>query len=147
MNWLSVKLGIMMAGLLVVFILAKTAIFYRSEYHHALKRVDEKQTLIKDMQQREKKVSQIDKEYSNKLQQALENVSQLEHSLSAGRRLQFAATCNRSNSTPGVDDATRARPDNTAERDYFTLRRRIEIARAQISGLQAYIRSQCLNEH
>ncbi len=136
-----------MAGLLVVFILAKTAIFYRGEYHHALKRVDEKQTLIKDMQQREKKVSQIDKEYSNKLQQALENISQLEHSLSAGRRLQFAATCNRSNSTPGVDDATRARPDNTAERDYFTLRRRIEIARAQISGLQDYIRSQCLNEH
>ncbi|WP_312158381.1 lysis system i-spanin subunit Rz, partial [Pantoea piersonii] len=31
-----------------------------------------------------------------------------------------------------------------AERDYFTLRSRIELAAKQIAGLQQYIREQCL---
>ncbi|WP_442955771.1 lysis system i-spanin subunit Rz [Pantoea sp. Haah2121] len=39
--------------------------------------------------------------------------------------------------TTGLTDA--------AQQDHFTLRERIEVARKQMSGLQQYIKEQCLN--
>ncbi len=37
-----------------------------------------------------------------------------------------------------------ARLTDAAERDYFTLRERIETITKQLTGLQAYVREQCL---
>jgi len=64
----------------------------------------------------------------------------------AGRkRLQLNATCKiNSTGTSGMDDATSARLTDSAERDYFTLRQRIETATKQLTGLQEYVRTQCL---
>ncbi len=45
---------------------------------------------------------------------------------------------------PGVDDATSPGLTDAAERDYFTLRERITIITKQLTGLQAYVREQCL---
>ncbi|MBC1130453.1 lysis protein [Escherichia coli] len=42
-----------------------------------------------------------------------------------------------------LDDATAPRLTDTAQRDYFTLRERIEISYKQIRALQDYISSQC----
>lgn len=53
----------------------------------------------------------------------------------------------RSNPPPaptGMDDAASARLTDAAQRDYFTLRERIEVAGKQIAGLQDYIKAQYL---
>lgn len=47
-------------------------------------------------------------------------------------------------STSGVDDATTTRLTDAAERNYFTFRERIETVIDQLTGLQAYVRKQCL---
>ncbi len=41
-------------------------------------------------------------------------------------------------------DAFGPRLTDSAERDYFTLRERIEIATKQLTGLQQYVRIQCI---
>ncbi|ELY5887887.1 lysis protein [Cronobacter sakazakii] len=67
--------------------------------------------------------------------------------VAAGRkRLQLNATCpaNGAPATTRVDDGACPRLTNTAERDYFTLRQRIETVTKQLTGLQAYVREQCL---
>jgi prophage endopeptidase len=43
-----------------------------------------------------------------------------------------------------MDDATGPRLTDAAERDYFTLRERIETITKQLTGLQQYVREQCL---
>ncbi len=43
----------------------------------------------------------------------------------------------------GVDDGASPRLTDTAQRDYFVLRERIETITNQLNGLQEYVRSQC----
>lgn len=65
----------------------------------------------------------------------------------AGRkRLQISARCpaNGAASATSVDDAASPRLTDAAERDYFTLRERIETVTKQLTGLQDYVRTQCL---
>ncbi|PHM51734.1 lysis system i-spanin subunit Rz [Xenorhabdus sp. KK7.4] len=45
--------------------------------------------------------------------------------------------------TPGMADATRARPTDTAVRNYWLLRERITTTEQMIAGLQDYIQTQC----
>ncbi|EPU4038762.1 lysis protein, partial [Escherichia coli] len=74
-------------------------------------------------------------------------IDQLERDVAAGkRRLQLNATCpaNGTASATGLDDATGPRLTDAAERDYFTLRERIETITSQLTGLQAYVREQCI---
>lgn len=103
---------------------------------------------ISDMQVRQRDVAVLDAKYTGELADAKSNIDQLERDVAAGRkRLQVAATCPKSgaSSAPGVDDATGPRLTDAAERDYFTLRERIETVTKQLTGLQAYVRGQCLN--
>ncbi|KPU04672.1 hypothetical protein AN697_12035 [Enterobacter cloacae subsp. cloacae] len=44
----------------------------------------------------------------------------------------------------GVGDASGPRLTDSAERDYFTLRERINTINGQVSYLQDYVRTQCL---
>jgi len=102
---------------------------------------------INDMQVRQRDVAALDAKYTKELADAKENINQLERDVAAGRkRLQISARCsaNGATGTTGVDDGTSPRLTDTAERDYFTLRQRIEAAGKQIAGLQQYIREQCL---
>ncbi len=64
---------------------------------------------------------------------------------SSVKRLQISARCpaNGAASTPGMDDGTGPRLTDPAERDYFTLRERIEIVTKQIGYLQDYINTHC----
>lgn len=102
---------------------------------------------INDMQVRQREVAALDAKYTRELADAQENINQLERDVAAGRkRLQISARCpeNGAASSTVMDDATRPRLNESAERDYFTLRERIETSRTMIAGLQDYIRQQCL---
>lgn len=102
---------------------------------------------ISDMQARQRDVAALDAKYTKELADAQDNIDQLERDVAAGnKRLRLAATCGKNGATSatGVDDGTGPRLTDAAERDYFTLRSRIELAGKQIAGLQQYIREQCL---
>ncbi|ELQ6039663.1 lysis protein [Cronobacter sakazakii] len=102
---------------------------------------------IEDMQRRQRDVATLDAKYTKDLADAQKNIAQLERDVAAGRkRLQLNASCS-AQGAPGttrVDDGASPRLTDAAERDYFTLRERIETVTRQLSGLQAYVREQCL---
>jgi prophage endopeptidase len=61
--------------------------------------------------------------------------------------LKLNASCAKQSAagTSGMDNAASARLSDAAQRNYFTLRERIEVAGKQIVGLPQYIKEQCLN--
>ncbi|HDK7277845.1 TPA: lysis protein [Cronobacter sakazakii] len=130
------------------------ALYYRASLTKAeasLTEVNHELKLAKDdieiMQRRQRDVAALDAKYTKDLADAQKNNARLERDVVAGRkRLQLNATCT-ANGAPGttrVDDGASPRLTDAAERDYFTLRERIETVTRQLSGLQAYVREQCL---
>ncbi|EPQ5995029.1 MULTISPECIES: lysis protein [Klebsiella pneumoniae complex] len=102
---------------------------------------------ITDMQTRQRDVAALDAKYTRELADAQNTISDLRRDVDSGaKRLHVAATCNdvrKATSTASVDDAAVPRLTNTAQRDYFTLRERIEAVTKQLTGLQVYVREQC----
>ncbi|MBH2937757.1 lysis protein [Serratia marcescens] len=89
-------------------------------------------------------VAAIDEHRTQELNDAKNQIDTLQRAVDAGaRKLQLAATCPTTGAA-GVADATGPRLTDAAERDYFRLRERIEIANKQIAGLQDYINQVCL---
>ena len=89
-------------------------------------------------------VAAIDENRSRELTYAKSQLDDLQRDVAAGaRKLRLAATC-RSATTASVVDADSPRLTVAAERNYFRLRERIEVARQQIAGLQDYINDVCL---
>ncbi|MGL4682166.1 MAG: lysis protein [Hafnia alvei] len=103
---------------------------------------------IIDMQTRQRNVASLDAKYTQELADAQKIISDLQHDVDSGvKQLRIQATCVRVPSaaiSSSVDDATSARLTDAAQRDYFTLRERIEISGKMITGLQEYIKTQCL---
>jgi len=102
---------------------------------------------ITDMQTRQRDVAALDAKYTGELADAQETIDQLERDVAAGRkRLRLNATCPEGGtaSATGVDDGTGPRLTDAAERNYYTLRLRIETITSQLTGLQEYVREQCL---
>lgn len=102
---------------------------------------------IADMQVRQRDVAALDAKYTGELADAQETINQLERDVAAGkRRLQVNARCtaNGTTGTGGMVDAASPRLTDTAERDYFILRERIETVTKQVGYLQDYINTQCL---
>lgn len=150
-SWRTMAVGILVVGIVVA---ARLAFHYRDSYHHALDKQREfaqlaetRQKTIVDMQVRQRVVADIDAKYTRELTDAKATIDQLERSVNAGtQRLHINASCKPvSNITTAssLDDASRAGLTDAAQRDYFTLRKRIAIARNQIEGLQEYIRNVC----
>lgn len=129
-----------------VVIAGKVANTYHDKYIQADKDLNLATHTITDMQTRQRDVATLDAKYTQELADAQETIIQLERDVATGkRRLQLNATCkNNSTGTTGMDDATSPRLTDSAERDYFTLRQRIETVTKQLTGLQEYVRSQCL---
>lgn len=134
--------------LLIIWVAAagKIADHYHDKYKKASDDLALAKSTITDMQTRQRDVAALDAKYTQELADAQENINQLEHDVAAGkRRLQLNATCkNNATGTAGMDDVASARLTDSAERDYFTLRQRIETVTKQLTGLQEYVRSQCL---
>ncbi|ELY4847895.1 lysis protein [Cronobacter sakazakii] len=150
-NW---KIILFSAITLLLAIAIVTASHYRAaltETQASLTKVNRELNLAKDtiadMQTRQRDVAALDAKYTQELADAQSTITQLERDVATGkRRLQLNATCtaNGSTGTTRVDDGASPRLTDAAERDYFTLRERIETVTRQLSGLQAYVREQCL---
>lgn len=115
------------------------AIAYKEQRDKAL-------ATITDMQVRQRDVAALDAKYTGELANAKRTIEDLQRDVSTGkRRLQLNATCTNNTTTAGsLGNASTARPTDSAERDYFTLRQRIETVTGQVNYLQDYIRQQCL---
>ncbi|MFU0930328.1 lysis protein [Kluyvera cryocrescens] len=124
-----------------------SAIAYRGERDKATEKLILASATITDMQTRQRDVAALDAKYTGELQDAKATIVQLERDVASGkRRLQLNARCT-TNGTPdtsSMDDGSGPRLTDSAERDYFTLRERIEIVTKQLTGLQEYVRTQCL---
>lgn len=124
------------------------AISYKDQRDKATEQLSRANATITDMQIRQRNVAALDAKYTGELQDAKATIDQLERDVATGkRRLQLNARCatNGATSSSGMDDGTGPRLTDSAERDYFTLRERIATVTKQLTGLQEYVRTQCLN--
>ena len=101
----------------------------------------------KDYQARITRLNQLDIKYTQELASAKAEIDRLR--VSAERnpdRVYIKAECPKSTttSTASMDDATTARPTDTAIRNYWLLRERITQSEQMILGLQDYIKQECL---
>ncbi|WPD01049.1 lysis system i-spanin subunit Rz [Proteus terrae] len=102
----------------------------------------------KDYQARITRLNQLDIRHSQELASAKNEIDRLR--VNAERnpdRVYIKAECPTvtKNSTASMDDATTARPTDTAIRNYWILRERIAKSEQMIKGLQDYIRVECIN--
>ncbi len=153
---LKAKLLLALALLIIVAIATSTAfalyyrgnaIDYKAQRDTAAGSLKLANDTITDMQTRQRDVAALDEKYTKELADAKATIDQLHDDVATGkRRLQLNATCAKQSTTgtASLDDAASARLTDAAQRDYFTLRERIEVAGKQIAGLQQYIKEQCL---
>ncbi|MFV9668295.1 lysis protein [Pantoea sp. KXB25] len=155
---MTLKAKLLLAiGLLIIVAIATSTAFalyyrgnaidYKAQSDTATSNLKQANETITDMQTRQRDVAALDEKYTKELASAKATIDQLHDDVATGkRRLQLNATCAKQSATgpAGLDDAASARLTDAAQRDYFTLRERIEVARKQIAGLQQYIREQCL---
>ncbi len=145
--WLIIGIELLLSFLVIYLLLGKVG--------EEKKRADDAEQNLKlatatitDMQVRQRDVAALDAKYTGELQDAKATIDQLERDVATGkRRLQLNARCttNGATSTTSMDDGTGPRLTDSAERDYFTLRERIETVKSQLKGLQAYVNEQCLH--
>ncbi|ELQ6121957.1 lysis protein [Cronobacter sakazakii] len=146
-NWKLILFAVMTLLLAIAIVIAS---HYRSaltETQASLTKVNRELNLakdtIKDMETRQRDVAALDAKYTKELADAQSTINQLERDVATGkRRLQLNATC--TTGTGSMGDASTARLTDSAQRDYFTLRERIETVTKQVDYLQDYIRQQCL---
>ncbi|MBA7853548.1 lysis protein [Enterobacter sp. RHBSTW-00901] len=124
------------------------AITYKDQRDKATKNLSVANATITDMQARQQDVADLDAKYTKELADAKNTISDLRRDVDSGaKRLRVSATCpgvRKTTGTASVDDATSPRLTDSSQRDYFTLRERIEISDKMIDGLQEYINHQCL---
>ncbi len=102
---------------------------------------------ITDMQVRQRDVAALDAKYTKELADANAENDRLRADVVAGkRRLQIAATCSKDGApdTSGVVDGSSPRLTEDAELNYWRLRDGIATVTKQLTGLQEYVRTQCL---
>ena len=136
-----------LAAVVVVLILSSQLTKQKARADNAESLAKQRQETINDMQTRQRDVAALDAKYTKELADAKATINQLHDDVTTGkRRLQLNATCKKQSTSgsSGVDDAASPGLTDSAQRDYFTLRERIEISGKMIAGLQQYIREQCL---
>lgn len=143
-NWRAL---LWLITILAIALTASEANRYRNKYKEAESLAESRKETIDDMQRRQKSVAALDAQYTKELADAKATIDQLHDDVASGkRRFQLNATCAKqpATGTASLDDAASARLTDTAQRDYFTLRNLINVARKQIAGLQQYVDEQCL---
>ncbi|HGL4296403.1 TPA: lysis protein [Citrobacter sedlakii] len=124
------------------------AITYKDQRDKATEKLSLANATINDMQARQRDVAALDAKYTGEMADAKATIDQLERDVVSGkRRLQLNANCpaNGATSTGSLGDASSPGLTDSAERDYFTLRKRIVTVTKQVGYLQDYIKEQCLN--
>ena len=116
---------------------------YRDNAITYKKQRDKAASIIADMQKRQSNVAELDARYTKELADANATIESLRADVSAGRKWLHVKAVHKTTAASGVDDASSPRLTDTAQRDYFVLRERIETITNQLHGLQEYVRSQC----
>lgn len=109
--------------------------------------LEEQKSINTDYQARIMRLNQLDIQYTQELANVKNEISRLRDiSEHHPERVYIKAECPKSKNTPStsLDDATTARPTDSAIRNYWLLRERIAEAEQMILGLQGYIRMECL---
>ncbi|MBI6366956.1 lysis protein [Proteus mirabilis] len=111
------------------------------------KQLSQQIDINKDYQARINRLNRLDIRHSQELASAKNEIDRLR--VSAERnpdRVYIKAECPKSTttSTASMDDATTARPTDTAIRNYWLLRERIAESEQMIKGLQDYIKQECM---
>lgn len=146
--WLQF-LVVAVIGLLAFFVnhYRDNAITYKDQRDKATKNLGLANATIKDMQVRQRDVAALDAKYTKELADAQTENDRLRADVVAGkRRLQIAATCSRDETTgaSGLVDGSSPRLTADAELNYWRLRDGIAAVTKQLTGLQEYVRTQCL---
>ncbi|EOT9972866.1 lysis protein [Escherichia coli] len=138
----------------VILLLALASWFSYSSYKGEKKRADDAEqslslakSAITDMQTRQRDVAALDAKYTKELADAQAENDRLRADVVAGkRRLQIAATCSKDETagSPSLVDGSSPRLTADAELNYWRLRDGIATVTKQLTGLQAYVRTQCL---
>lgn len=147
--WLQL-LVVALIGVLAFFVnhYRDNAIDYKKQRDTAVNEAALSKATITDMQTRQRDVAALDDKYTQELADAKKTISDLRRDVDSGnKRLHLSATCvgaNNSTTSSSVDDADSARLTDSAQRDYWSLRERMETSNKMILGLQEYINTQCL---
>ncbi|HGN2064432.1 TPA: lysis protein [Proteus mirabilis] len=107
---------------------------------------NEQVNINQDYQAHIKSLHDLDVKHTQELDNAKTEISRLrDFSERHPERVYIKAECQKSEgvTTSGMDDATTARPTDTAIRNYWLLRERIAQSEQVILGLQDYIRREC----
>ncbi|EMH1503865.1 lysis protein [Proteus mirabilis] len=107
---------------------------------------NEQVNINQDYQARIKFLHDLDVKHTQELNNAKTEISRLRDlSERHPERVYIKANCPKSEgfTTSGMDDATTARPTDTAIRNYWLLRERIAQSEQTIKGLQEYVKTQC----
>lgn len=108
--------------------------------------LEEQKAINTDYQVRIERLNQLDIRHTQELVNAKNEISRLRDiSERNPERVYIKAECPKSTSNPtsGMDDATTARPTDTAIRNYWLLRERIAESEQMIKGLQNYVQIEC----
>lgn len=100
----------------------------------------------KDYQERVQALHELDIRHTQELANAKIEIDELRVAAERNpERVYIKASCPKveTDSTSGLDDATTARPTDSAIRNYWLLRERIAESKQMILGLQDYIRTEC----
>ncbi|HFD8837332.1 TPA: lysis protein [Salmonella enterica] len=146
--------GLLLVSLIVAGLLANhyrnNAITYKEQRDTVTHKLTLANATITDMMKRQRDVAALDARYTKELADAKFENDALRDDVAAGRRrLLVNATCpamptGKSTSAARVDNAARPRLEDSAQRDYFTLKERVTTMQKQLEGTQDYIRTQCL---
>lgn len=136
-------------GVLVFFVdhYRGNATEYKKQRDEKTKALNLANATITDMQTRQRDVAALDAKYTKELADAQAENDRLRADVVAGkRRLQIAATCSKDEATgaPSLVDGSSPRLTADAELNYWRLRDGIATVTKQLTGLQAYVREQCL---
>lgn len=146
--WLQL-IVVSVIGVLAFFVnhYRDNAITYKDQRDKATENLNLANATIKDMQVRQRDVAALDAKYTKELADAQAENDRLRADVVAGkRRLQIAATCSKDETTgaSGLVDGSSPRLTADAELNYWRLRDGIATVTKQLTGLQEYVRTQCL---
>ncbi|MEI7177114.1 lysis protein [Pectobacterium carotovorum] len=141
---MSIRATVIAVLLALIAALSFGVCYYHDAYSKADRDLKLAKDTITDMQTRQRDVAALDAKYTGELADAKSKLDDLQRCVAAGKCGLRVNVIRKTTATPGLDDAAGTRLTDAAQRDYFTLRERIETITKQLTGLQEYVREQCL---
>ncbi|AZF93145.1 lysis protein [Proteus mirabilis] len=142
-----VMVGIVVGGCVLINAQTKRINILIEKNKELTTTLEEQKAINTEYQVRIERLNQLDTRHTQELVNAKNEISRLRDiSERNPERVYIKAECPKSTSNPttSMDDATTARPTDTAIRNYWLLRERIAESEQMILGLQDYIKTECI---